>query len=397
MQTHLLNTLQYVFGGTLNDKEACTNEVYVFDTETEVWNIIPVGDVRPSARMRYSCSAYATGFIVFAGVNPNSIPLPDMWAFDTRTRKWKKLMSLDVDAPCPRYHHASCVVGDCLYIFGGTDPDNSEQGIFSDLHIFRLPPEMKGKVSTRTRTPSESFEVDKSSPSKKGKKSKAAKKKTAKDKQQRAIQNGGSRLFRTNGSCESKVCDDSDVGGATEAASTNNGRVETLASSRGKSGLLSPLPWQFRLDAGRSDDVIVSDEVKQLCFSLQRELVALGDKGRKGTHFDMGGGDPESAEGKFPSASCVKLNVGGYRFQTSIRTLTSTTSRLAAFFRQPDWRDSCKSGEVLIDRDGSLFRLILNFLRDGNIVVPELEKERHLLLLEAAYYGLDDLVELLQR
>lgn len=50
-------------------------------------------------------------------------------------------------------------------------------------------------------------------------------------------------------------------------------------------------------------------------------------------------------------------------------------------------------GFVNIDRDGSVFRYVLNHLRDGETVLPASRQERRLLLAEARFYALQSLVE----
>lgn len=98
---------------------------------------------------------------------------------------------------------------------------------------------------------------------------------------------------------------------------------------------------------------------------------------------------------KFEMPSVVHLNVGGMMFATTVDTLTQrdTDSMLAVMFsgRHRLHMDS-KEGAVFIDRDGTHFRHILNWLRDG--VIPMLEisayQELH---REAEYYQVMGLVE----
>ncbi|KAG0556426.1 hypothetical protein M758_11G051300 [Ceratodon purpureus] len=94
-------------------------------------------------------------------------------------------------------------------------------------------------------------------------------------------------------------------------------------------------------------------------------------------------------------SSVVRLNVGGMMFATTVDTLTQrdTDSMLAVMFsgRHRLHVDS-KKGAVFIDRDGTHFRHILNWLRDG--VIPMLEMPAYQeLLREAEYYQLIGLVD----
>lgn len=94
----------------------------------------------------------------------------------------------------------------------------------------------------------------------------------------------------------------------------------------------------------------------------------------------------------FPSV--VELNVGGVFYTTTLKTLTSQQdSQLNAIFsgKEPVSQDS--KGRYFLDRDGVLFRYVLDFLRDGTVVLPECFRERERLKREAEKLLLHSLVE----
>ncbi|XP_077999693.1 BTB/POZ domain-containing protein KCTD21-like [Glandiceps talaboti] len=93
-------------------------------------------------------------------------------------------------------------------------------------------------------------------------------------------------------------------------------------------------------------------------------------------------------------SSMVRLDVGGKPFTTSLTTLTRySDSMLGAMFsgRVPVQRDN--RGMYMIDRDGELFRHILNFLRSSSLHLPDNFAEYDALMEEADFYQLQALKE----
>ena len=90
----------------------------------------------------------------------------------------------------------------------------------------------------------------------------------------------------------------------------------------------------------------------------------------------------------------VKLNVGGDKFETTLSTLTRhPDSTLAVMFSGRHEVPQDDGGYVFIDRDGTHFRTILNFLRTGVLDVPTSQKAASELTRELQYYQLDTCVE----
>jgi hypothetical protein len=91
----------------------------------------------------------------------------------------------------------------------------------------------------------------------------------------------------------------------------------------------------------------------------------------------------------------LKLDVGGHKFTTSLTTLTSKPeSMLAVMFSGRHKLIQDKKGAYFLDRDGTHFRFILNYLRDGRLVdgtLPEDKLQLQELLRESDYYGLTEL------
>ena len=94
----------------------------------------------------------------------------------------------------------------------------------------------------------------------------------------------------------------------------------------------------------------------------------------------------------------VELNVGGVYYATSLLTLTrNTTCLLGKIFTgcasETILRDS--KGKFFIDRDGVLFRYILDYLRNQKLVLPENFAEKDRLRTEAIYFELSDMLDAL--
>lgn len=90
----------------------------------------------------------------------------------------------------------------------------------------------------------------------------------------------------------------------------------------------------------------------------------------------------------------VELNVGGQVYVTRLETLKAApNSLLWAKFGQgsPDELPKDNKGRFFFDRDGSLFRYILDYLRDSELFLPEFFKEKRRLQKEADYFQLPEL------
>uniref|UniRef100_A0A1I7T5D5 BTB domain-containing protein n=1 Tax=Caenorhabditis tropicalis TaxID=1561998 RepID=A0A1I7T5D5_9PELO len=90
----------------------------------------------------------------------------------------------------------------------------------------------------------------------------------------------------------------------------------------------------------------------------------------------------------------VKLNVGGTIFQSTHFTLTKFNGYFRKMLESGDTVEKNRFGYIFIDRDPTHFRLILNFMRDGDVDLPESENEIREILREAEFYSLDRLLEM---
>ena len=83
----------------------------------------------------------------------------------------------------------------------------------------------------------------------------------------------------------------------------------------------------------------------------------------------------------------VRLNVGGKIFTTSWSTLYRyLESMLGQLFGGKSKVTNDDSGSVFIERDGKMFRHVLNFLRSGKLLLPQKFENYDLLKSEANFY-----------
>lgn len=99
---------------------------------------------------------------------------------------------------------------------------------------------------------------------------------------------------------------------------------------------------------------------------------------------------------EFPSI--IDINVGGSVYTTSLASLTRfPDSMLGVMFsgRRPVAKDS--RGNFFIDRDGPMFRYVLNFLRSSKLNLPDNFQEFDQLAEEADFYQIPRLMDALNK
>jgi len=87
----------------------------------------------------------------------------------------------------------------------------------------------------------------------------------------------------------------------------------------------------------------------------------------------------------------IKLNVGGCKFLTTLATLTSVEdSKLHKMFtgKLPLCKDD--KDNVFLDRNGDTFAHILDFLRDGKLILPDDPFKRQKIKEEMEYFELSE-------
>ncbi|XP_052004886.1 BTB/POZ domain-containing protein KCTD12-like [Xyrauchen texanus] len=103
-------------------------------------------------------------------------------------------------------------------------------------------------------------------------------------------------------------------------------------------------------------------------------------------------------ESTSPFSEIIELNVGGQVYVTRHTTLTAVPgSLLCNMFSKKTPKELARDskGRYFLDRDGFLFRYILDYLRDLNLVLPDYFPEKSRLQREAQFFQLRELTKLL--
>ena len=112
----------------------------------------------------------------------------------------------------------------------------------------------------------------------------------------------------------------------------------------------------------------------------------------------MTGAFPDMMASGGGSSDSVGLNVGGIIYMTSASTLKRYSDTFFSRMLEgtiPSTKDD--KGNFIIDRDGQVFRHILNCMRYDKLVVPDDFQEYTLLEIEAGFYSLPVLEGQLRR
>lgn len=94
------------------------------------------------------------------------------------------------------------------------------------------------------------------------------------------------------------------------------------------------------------------------------------------------------------SSEIVKLNVGGMIYTTTKSTLCKyPNSMIGAMFNGSMSTSLDENGCVFIDRDGELFKYVLNYLRSSRLALPSDFRDLDQLCAEADFYQITSLIE----
>ena len=94
------------------------------------------------------------------------------------------------------------------------------------------------------------------------------------------------------------------------------------------------------------------------------------------------------------SPDLLHLNVGGVLYTTTKATLSRYPNSMLGAMFNGSMPTSCDAdGRYFIDRDGTLFQYVLNFLRSSQLALPEEFKHYEQLAIEADFYQIEPLIQ----
>jgi hypothetical protein len=83
----------------------------------------------------------------------------------------------------------------------------------------------------------------------------------------------------------------------------------------------------------------------------------------------------------------VKFNIGGRPYTVTRSLLDLYPNTMLARSASKHWQEDSET-EIFIERDGSIFRFVLNYMRDGKVNLP-ITESREAVIDELEYYGIE--------
>uniref|UniRef100_T1JJ12 BTB domain-containing protein n=1 Tax=Strigamia maritima TaxID=126957 RepID=T1JJ12_STRMM len=122
----------FVFSGQSGAK--ITNSLFQFHFKKKCWTRISTEHILrgapppPTRRYGHTMVAFDRHLYVFGGAADSTLP-NDLHSYDLDTQSWSVIQfSADSRVPSGRLFHAAAVIGDAMYVFGGTVDNNVRSG-----------------------------------------------------------------------------------------------------------------------------------------------------------------------------------------------------------------------------------------------------------------------------
>eukprot|EP01103_Thecamoeba_quadrilineata_P017027 TRINITY_DN5889_c0_g1_i1.p1 TRINITY_DN5889_c0_g1~~TRINITY_DN5889_c0_g1_i1.p1 ORF type:complete len:506 (+),score=101.30 TRINITY_DN5889_c0_g1_i1:89-1606(+) len=358
-----------IFGGLSGTQRL--NDLHFLNLNTFSWSQIECDGIPPEPRLAHTCNVYQNRLVFFGGYIRNQ-RMNDLHVLDLGTLHWKQILVTGA-TPSPRYGHSSVMIGSKLVVYGGC---NELGKVLPDLHVLDL--EVQSWTFAGNSGFGNSNHVMVLAPDQKA-----------------LYLCGGSREIDSDILC--LPTDSVDVLRICSFDQTNDDILLSIREFSAEADRMSPMT-EIKLRGIvtklKNQFQRLISEKERLDSDAREQMGELEEQKRR-----LNEEKTRMAAHQRAVESRIRLNVGGAVFETSTATLTAESgSMLASMFsgRYPIAKD--EAGCVFIDRDGTYFRYILNYLRNGIAIIPQgnttmIEE----LLCEARFYQLTRLVDVLEK
>ena len=127
----------FLWGGRNDDYGAC-NKMHVFDPFKRSWSLLNCEGKPPPARDGHSASVNNGVMYIFGGYEEISRRYScETYAFDFELSKWQQLRTTG-DIPQWRDFHSTCIIDNCMYVFGGRSDQTLDFQTSNDVYCDKL-------------------------------------------------------------------------------------------------------------------------------------------------------------------------------------------------------------------------------------------------------------------
>uniref|UniRef100_A0A7E4VZJ0 Kelch domain-containing protein n=1 Tax=Panagrellus redivivus TaxID=6233 RepID=A0A7E4VZJ0_PANRE len=140
----ILGNKMYIFGGRGDEQltyqemlDTYCDKLYALDLVNNEWEEVKAEGDRPSGRRSHSMWTYNGQLYLFGGyTSTNEKHFNDFYVFNPETKTWTRQKPVGQD-PSPRRRQCSAVVGDRVFLFGGTTPEKDTQKLIdlADMYV----------------------------------------------------------------------------------------------------------------------------------------------------------------------------------------------------------------------------------------------------------------------
>jgi len=113
----VLNNRLYIL---MNVSDTNKDSVFILDPKLNKAFGVKLDSMPSCFRINYSAVAYKNKIYLFGGLNDHSSPINTLEVFDATTYRWSLVKTFGKN-PEPRHSHTATIIGDCMYVLGGTD------------------------------------------------------------------------------------------------------------------------------------------------------------------------------------------------------------------------------------------------------------------------------------